>query len=234
MRKLAKGGADTVFICKHGRTSDDLCIKDFTDDFNFIFDDVPDDGNCFFHTLELYYKKKGNTDKSKNYNNLRGTIISHILENWSYFSDFGISEDDIFELASDGSWNNDAGDIVIPAAASALNLKIILYDLKRGQRSPPIKKQIIRHIYPETGPIPDETVNILRLADSHFGLLTPNPKNNTESITKRIENLSISSKIKTTKPQRKTQRKKKSTSVSPSSSVSSRRRSTRTKGKSLL
>jgi hypothetical protein len=48
-RTRKHGGADVVFVCLTGRTADNLCIKDFSDNANLQFEDVPPDGNCFFH-----------------------------------------------------------------------------------------------------------------------------------------------------------------------------------------
>ena len=168
-----QGGAETVFVCKTGRTENSKCVKDFTDQVNFRFENVSPDGNCFFHTLEKYYRKKGNASASKNYKELRATIVNYILENWEFYSDYGIVQEDILDFMEDGAWNLEVGDFVVPVAARALNIKLVVYDIKPAQKSPPTKKRIIRHIYPDEPPIPIEEVNILRINQGHFGLLVP-------------------------------------------------------------
>jgi hypothetical protein len=182
MRNLQKtkkrGGATEVFICQKGRTDTSKCIQDFSKALNFHFDDVAPDGNCFFHTLELYYTKKGNIGEDKKQNELRARIIQYILDNWSEFALFGIDQVDILELMADNAWDNNAGDLVPPAAALALNIHIILYDLKPATRatriSPAEPKRIVRYNFPEhLATVPVETVNILRINNGHFGLLTP-------------------------------------------------------------
>lgn len=173
-RKTRKrGGAETVFVCKTGRTENSKCIKDFTDENNLTFINVAPDGNCFFHTLALYYRKKGNLSINKGYKELRETIVNYILENWPYYSGFGIDQSDVLDFMEDGAWNLKVGDFVVPVAARALNLKMILYDLKPGTKKPPTKKRIIKYIYPEDQPIPIEEVTILRINQGHFGLLVP-------------------------------------------------------------
>jgi hypothetical protein len=197
-RTRKHGGADVVFVCLTGRTADNLCIKDFSDNAILQFEDVPPDGNCFFHTLEKYYRKKGNRGADKDHKELRARVVNYILTNWDIYSMFGIDQEDILELTEDGAWNNNAGDLVVPAASRALNIQIHLYDIKPGKRSPPIKKRIIRHIYPDMPPIPVETVNILRINQGHFGLLVPVPPapavNDVENIAKKIKAMSISNK----------------------------------------
>jgi hypothetical protein len=181
-RTRKRGGAETVFICQARRTANRECIQDFSNQYLFDFIDVAPDGDCFFHTLELYYRRKGNQGADKTYSALRAQIITYILNNWDDFSGFGLTNDGIIELMADGAWNNQAGDLVIPAAAGALNIQIQLYDIRAaipGRRGPPVvaavPKQIIHHIYPdpELFGIPPESVNILRINDGHFGLLVP-------------------------------------------------------------
>jgi hypothetical protein len=165
-----KGGAATVFTCLQKRTANHLCIKDFSNTFKFKFENVPADGNCFFVTLEKYYKNK---DIIKPYKELREKIIQYILDNWNFYSDYGIDQDDIIDFLNDGVWNIQLGDFVVPAAARALNLTINLYDIKPASKNPPIEKRIIKYTYPELEPRPVEEINILRINDNHFGLLTP-------------------------------------------------------------
>ena len=123
-RTRKRGGAETVFICQAGRTANRECIQDFSNQYLLDFIDVAPDGNCFFHTLELYYRRTGNQGADKNYKELRAQIINYILENWPEYSGFGLAQEDILDLMVDGAWNNQVGDLVIPAAAGALNIQI--------------------------------------------------------------------------------------------------------------
>lgn len=193
---LKRGGAETVFVCKTGRTDNSKCVKDFIDQFNFRFQDVPPDGNCFFHTLEKYYRQKGNVSPSKSYTELRATIVNYILENWEFYSEYGIVQEDILDFMEDGAWNLEVGDFVVPVAARALNIKLIVYDIKPAQKKPPTKKRIIRHIYPDEPPMPVEEVNILRINQGHFGLLTPKPAaaNVVKNVANKVSKMTIANK----------------------------------------
>lgn len=180
-KKRAHGGAQIVFVCRRGRTATDKCISDFANTQHFRFTDVPPDGDCFFHTLELYYRNKANMGANKGYRELRARVVNYIIENWDEYSEFGIDQEDVIGLTEEGAWNNNAGDLVVPAAARALNLRINLYDLKAAVPAsggrPAQPKQVIKHIYPDPLPLPPpaETVNVLRMNNNHFGLLEPLP-----------------------------------------------------------
>jgi hypothetical protein len=198
---IKRGGAELIFTCKDKRTSDKLCIADFSEQFNFRFENVKPDGNCFFHTLEKYYRYKGDKSVDKKYSELRSTIVDYILNNWREYSEFGIDQEDVLELSEDGVWDNQAGDLVVPAAARALNLQIRLYDIQPAERgAQPTKKRIIRHIYPEVEPVPAEMVNILRINQGHFGLLVPTVrKNNTiKNLTNKVKQLKVTNKNNST------------------------------------
>jgi len=182
-RKLKKriGGADTIYICKVPTN----CIKELQNEFGLQFINVGSDGNCFFYTLEEYYKRKG---KIISYKQLREQLVEYLLSHKNEYVPFGISEDDIKKLKKDGTWNLDIGDFVVPGAASAFQIKIKLYDLKPATKT--LSKRIILYTYPEEGKIPKETISILRINGNHFGLLVPikpnnNKQNNKQNNTKK-------------------------------------------------
>jgi hypothetical protein len=163
-RSKKYGGAKTVFVCESASTLNEDCIKAFESEKGFIWKNVDADGNCFFHTLALYYDNK-KLDKEL-HKKLRKDVVDYMLTHFDEYKPFGITREDIESLYTICSWNNKAGDFVVPAAAAALNLKIKLYDLT--------EKQIILHTYPEDG-IKRKTVNIIRI-NNHFGLLKRIPK----------------------------------------------------------
>lgn len=170
------GGAELVFVCRHGRTATDKCIKDFEDQQEFTFVDAKPDGNCFFHTLAMYYGFKHTnqaTLRQNTHTELRQHVVQYMLSHYEDYAPLGISREEIEEMGEDGAWNSDAGDLMPPAAAAALHLHIQLYDIVPGTRVPPTKKRILLHHYPEEGKIPEDTVHVLRIHQGHYGLLLP-------------------------------------------------------------
>jgi hypothetical protein len=171
MRKTKRrvlGGAQTVFVCKSSRTSNEKCINDFEDETGFQFIDVEGDGNCFFHTMAMFYRFNGNESKTQDI--LRQQLVKHMLDHYADYEPYGITKEEIEDFRKDGTWNNDVGDLVVPAAATAFNIRIKLYDLKPATKVPPARKRIILHTYPEEGNY-KETAHILRVNKGHFGFL---------------------------------------------------------------
>jgi len=206
MRRTKKGrktvgGAELVFVCRHGRTATEKCIKDFEDQQGFTFVDAKPDGNCFFHTLAMYYGFKHTnqaTLRKNTHTELRHHVVQYMLSHYEDYAPLGISIEEIEEMGEDGAWNSDAGDLMPPAAAAALHLHIQLYDIVPGTRAPPTKKRILLHHYPEEGKIPEDTVHILRIHQGHYGLLLPPPMNkmaetNKDALTASLSSVYISS-----------------------------------------
>jgi hypothetical protein len=156
----------------------DRCITEFEDDTGFTFIDMEPDGNCFFHTLELYFKLLDPNQPNTSYQELRALIVQHMIDHYDkYGYNYGVSIEDILELSEDGQWDNDAGDLVVKAAADALHLELKIYDLQLGTRKPPTKKRIVLHTYPEVGNIPKQTATLMRINQGHYGLLQKSNEN---------------------------------------------------------
>jgi hypothetical protein len=197
-RKTRKrGGAGVVFHCLPRRTANKTCINDFAVSNGFKFTDVPPDGNCFFHTLHLYFKKRQDPVAlaDKNYfKELRRVVVDYLAVHVGNYP--GLTAADVQLLRGDHAWDEVAGDYVVPGAAAALGLTIHLYDLQdpipaRAERPasgvgrnavsympavPAVPKHIVFHTYPEVPPagwVQNGVVHIMRMADSHFGLLEP-------------------------------------------------------------
>ena len=168
------GGAEVVFVCHHGRTATDKCIMDFEDQEGVTFVDAEPDGNCFFHTLAMYYGFKY-TNQSTIHEDLhtefRQHVVTYMLAHYENYAILGVSREEIEEMREDGMWNSDA--LMPPAAAIALHLNIQLYDIVPGTRNPYTKKRILLHHYPEECKIPNDTVHVLRINKGHYGLLLP-------------------------------------------------------------
>lgn len=165
-----------MFVCRHGRTATDTCINDFEDQEGFTFVDAESDGNCFFHTLAMYYGFKHINQVGHNedlHTELRQQVVQYMIAHYEDYAPIGVNLQELEEMREDGMWNSDVGDFIPPAAAAALNLHIQLYDIVSGTRKPYTKKRILLHEYPETGNIPDNTVSVLRINKGHYGLLLP-------------------------------------------------------------
>ena len=206
-RFTKKGGVETVYLCPSRRKPNleykegiDRCITEFEDDTGFTFIDVDPDGNCFFHALELYYKLSNK--QAPNYQKLREIIVQYMIEHSHKYSfEYGVELDDILELYNDGVWDNDAGDLVVAAAADALGIQLDIYDLQSGTRKPPTKKRIVLHSYPEIGNIPKQKITLLRIHQGHFGLLKMVNENilSNSMMSLHINNTNKKNKINTKK-----------------------------------
>ena len=105
------GGAEVVFVCHHGRTATDKCIMDFEDQEGVTFVDAEPDGNCFFHTLAMYYGFKY-TNQSTIHEDLhtefRQHVVTYMLAHYENYAILGVSKEEIEEMREDGMWNSDA------------------------------------------------------------------------------------------------------------------------------
>ncbi len=195
-RSRKRGGVEIVYLCPSRRNpkldytkSVDRCITEFEDNSGYTFIDVTPDGNCFFHTLELYFKLSHPGEPTYNYQDLRTITVQYMLEHHDKYSNmYAVSLNDITQLFEDGEWDNDAGDLVVAAASDALNLQLKVYDLQLGTRKPLTKKRIVLHTYPEEGVIPSETATLLRIHQGHYGLLT---KSNINMLSDNMSSLRI-------------------------------------------
>ena len=173
------GRVDTAFVYPSRKNSKlqykedlDRCITEFEDQTGYTFIDVEPDGNCFFHTLELYYQLSDPGKPTPNYKVLRAIIVQHMIDHYDkYYYNYGVPLEDILDLSEDGEWDNDTGDLVVAAAADTLHLQLKVYDLQLGTRKPPTKKRIVLHTHQEVDNIPKQTATLMRINQGHYGLL---------------------------------------------------------------
>jgi len=114
---------------------------------------VQGDGNCFFSCLRESLSRSGHDISIEN---LRTQIVTN-LQSYN-LQQYGISRQDINQLYTNGTWNNDAMDLVPEVAAELLDRPIIIY-LENGY---------IEDLGPEEG----EPIH-LRLVGNHYSLLIP-------------------------------------------------------------
>jgi hypothetical protein len=186
-----------VFECINDTNSDVKCINDYANQNGLQFINVPADGDCFFHTLLLYYSRRGIAPPRPTILALRKAIVDYILANWdSKYVNFSIDKGDVEKLRNPRSWAGGGGDLVADAAANVFGMTINLYDVhdaipaREGRNAiynntgkrirsgveahPAVKKHINRHEFVGGGGA-GEVINIARIGDNHFGLLVPKP-----------------------------------------------------------
>jgi hypothetical protein len=121
--------------------------------------------------------------------NIEDVIVGLIIENES-------PEEALNDLRKDGNWNSDNADVVSQFAAKALNIRINIFDKKEAVESkrtmyskekkangteekkyridPAQPAKIIRYAFEPEGFVGVETINLLRVGNSHYELLYPN------------------------------------------------------------
>jgi len=156
-----------IFKCT-GQNTDENCIKMYQDNSNFYFYDTPQDGNCLYNTLSLYYthvKKEPITHIE-----LRKKIIDYMLSSFNY-REQAIEEKDVRMLYGNRVWDSEAGDLTLAVAQQSLGVYINLYNIERNKNI----IQIVTSFYPELDNrrINKDVISILRIHRGHFGLLLP-------------------------------------------------------------
>ena len=156
-----------IFNCA-GETTDENCIKLYEQNTNFYFYDTPQDGNCLYNALSLYYTYIKN--KPITHIELRTQIIRYMDNHFNY-KEVGATKEEVTELYDVGVWDNNAGDLSVNVAQEALNVYINQYNIENNN-----VLQITTQFYPELYKRTDNTkdiISILRIHRGHFGLLVP-------------------------------------------------------------
>jgi len=157
-----------VFKCT-GQRTDENCIKYFEQKTNFYFYDTPQDGNCLYNSLSLYYTHVKHQPTT--HIQLRQQIISYMENRFPYWEQ-GVNEDDVKTLYNNGEWDSEAGDLTVTVAQETLEAYINLYNIERNEG----KITIRTFFYPEMEQRIDpnrDTITLLRIHRGHFGLLLP-------------------------------------------------------------
>jgi hypothetical protein len=164
-----------------------------------------DDGNCFFYTLESFFKLR--KKDMGNYVKIRKLIVDHMKANKYSLLDFltlnnlnnnanidKYLDDELKELARSGAWDSQVGDFVSQMAPGALDLNIVVYDWDGESMN----------VYRNDVPTADDTIHMLRINNNHYDLLLPmgELQENTTNIMRNINSL------RKTRTKAKTYRKK--------------------------
>ena len=143
---------------RRAQKSTDDQLMDIEDQEGLTFIDVKKDGNCFFHTMELYYKLQGK--EYHTHTSLRAAFVSYILHHNDRFCD--ISKEEIGVLQHNGTWNPKISNILLSMAALAYGVTIHVYNLKQNTKT---------ILYPDE--MTETILSIAQFNGSHFGLLVP-------------------------------------------------------------
>ena len=196
MRKTRKGGsiANIEKLCVKPKSTFEACVKDFLEEKGFNRIKVPGDGNCFYHVLTKFLKLSQNGSLPDKYHlTIRNIVVDKMMENIEdvapYLTGNDSAADQIKSLRVENEWNSDASDIVSQYASKALNIKLIIYDVKNPKKAskifmrrvngkneyknePAMGRHIVSYVFdPEvnTGIV----ARMLRIGDGHYELLYP-------------------------------------------------------------
>lgn len=193
-------------LLKSGKKSaQSTCITQFTKANNFKVIKTADDGNCFYDTLSKYGERTELPSLDKPHLQLRRALVLKMLENVDELAPFFLVlnnnsnnnnsnnnsnntnndltnvEKEIVKLAKPNVWKSDNADIVIQYAATAFNVKIIIYDVKEEFPTDIINQ----YVFEPAELINDlRVVNMLRINDNHYMLLWPTEEPNIGNISK--------------------------------------------------
>jgi OTU-like cysteine protease len=168
------------------------CADEFAKHHGFEIIETIDDGNCFFDTLSKAGAELNIPNLSFTHEELRAQLVEYMMNHVEEIAPFfsannGNSNNDnngnnssrnnsfknhsndpvtrILQLGEDGNWDNNDGDIISQVTADAFQININIYDVKKQKGRFFINKiQIHKDA--------DHTVDILRINDGHYQLLS--------------------------------------------------------------
>ena len=166
-----------VFSCpllKSGKPcADSTCLTAFTKAFGFTKKKTVEDGDCFFHSLELYGKETRFPALNMDRQILRETMVTYLLANPDLQH---LNQEDIMTLYTSGKYDCDAGDLPSQFAHAAFGLNVSIFDLYEDENESYINQ--IRYTVPRS----QHTVNLLRTGEHYQLLITMNQPNTNAKI----------------------------------------------------
>jgi hypothetical protein len=204
-RFLAKGGAGTPKKSKSPNNTrkksksplrvsgpgctpsmnNDACLAHQINELEFIRLESPDDGNCFFTSLETYFKLNETPLGEKDHMELRQMLVDYLLAHAEKFRPFVVKEyrvksekqrlmyldkfivKEIKEIAKPNVYDTQLGDIVPQEATNAFNVRIVIHNWVWGRLA-----FDVFNLVPDVGD-PEHTIHLLRINENHFDLLFP-------------------------------------------------------------
>jgi hypothetical protein len=178
------------------------CLEHQISGLGFKHLESPDDGNCFFTSLETYFKLVESPLAEKDHMDLRSMLVDYLLAHADKFRPFVVKEykvksekqrlkyldafitKEIKELGKPNVYDTQLGDIVPQEATNAFNVRIVIHNWKWT----PLTFDIF-DLAPDAG-APAHTIHLLRVNENHFDLLFPTPEF-TEEVSDRWDMIQI-------------------------------------------
>lgn len=181
---------EVVYTCpfvkgvKGNRRKPELtCAKEFAEQHHprLFVETTDDDGNCFFHSLQIYGEKNAYPPLMREIPDLRkelaryarthlDDILPHLVLNNLNASPMNL----VNQIELDGEWDSQIGDIIPVLSAKAFHINLIIYNLYRttesnrsGSKEP---DRISRRVY--SSHPSDPLVYVLRIHDGHYQLMS--------------------------------------------------------------
>jgi hypothetical protein len=145
----------------------------------------PNDGNCFFYSLETYFKMKETCLAEKDHMELRGDLVAYLLAHSEKFRPFVVREykvksevqrlryldayirSEIKKIGKSNIYDTDLGDIMPQEATNAFKIRIVIHNWRWTTLD---FAQI--DLKPDDGEY-KHTIHLLRMNENHFDLLYP-------------------------------------------------------------
>ena len=161
------------------------CLNSKITQLGFTRMESPDNGDCFFLSLETYFKVKETPLSEKDAMELRTDLVTYLLANLDKYRDYSgiegkgrtaaarkayidrVMTREINKLSGAGVYDTDLGDIVPQAATNAFNVRIIVHNWRWATMD------FANFVLGPDDGAPDYTIHLLRINENHFDLLFP-------------------------------------------------------------
>ena len=144
--------------------------------------EVPDDGDCFFHSIAAYYKRTGrHVDGLVNPTNSQALRV-FVAEKFSimFKNDPGLKNSilernhkDVKRLSKNGFWEGDVCDLMIQRIPRILNINLNVYGVNKQNVKKDSPFAITRASYVPIHHVNNIPTISLFLSERHYGLLYP-------------------------------------------------------------
>jgi hypothetical protein len=189
-RKTQRGGACSPSM------NNDACLEHEIAEAGFVRLESPNDGNCFFASLETYFKLKETPHADKTHMELRHFLRDYLLAHAEKFRPFVVKEykvksevqrlrylnafiaKEIKTIGKPNIYDTQLGDIVPQEATNAFNVRIVIHNWNWTTR-----EFTIFDLIPELGK-PEHTIHLLRINENHFDLLFPKSEFDSDALDK--------------------------------------------------